>query len=96
MSNDGVNFVNFSGIPWMNKSSNSVAPYSASFAGGNQNSSGSFGTDGYIVPEDTNQAQTYDGTATFPFTFQTAFRFVRFTFISDSGAQQQGWDWWSI
>ena len=92
VSNDGVNFVNFSGIPWMNKSSNSVAPYSASFAGGNQNSSGSYGTDGYIVPEDTNQAQTYDGTATFPYTFQTAFRFVRFTFISDSAVQQQGWD----
>ena len=92
VSNDGVNFVNFSGIPWFNKSSNSVAPYSASFAGGNQNSSGSFGSDGYIVPEDIARAQTYDPTATFPFTFQTAFRFVRFTFISDSGVQQQGWD----
>lgn len=92
VSNDGINFVNFSGIPWMNKSSNSVAPYSAGFAGGNINASGSFGTDGYILPEDTAQAQAYDPTATFPFTFQTSFRFVRFTFISDTGFQKDGWD----
>jgi hypothetical protein len=92
VSNDGVNFVNISGIPWLNKSSNSTPPYSSSFAGSNQNSSGSYGTDGYILPENPGQALAYDITFTAPYTFQTSFRYVKFNFISDGLVQDAGWD----
>ncbi len=94
VSNDGINFVNISGIDWLNKSSNSTPPYSNSYAGSNQNSSSSYGTDGYIVPEDINQAEIYAGVfvGLFPYTFQTAFRYVKFNFSSDSSAQDVGWD----
>ncbi len=94
VSNDGINFVNISGIPWLNKSSVSTPPYSNSYAGSNQNSSSSYGTDGYIVPEDENQAEIYAGVfvGLFPYTFQTTFRYVKFNFSSDGSAQDVGWD----
>jgi len=92
VSNDGVNYVNISGIPWMNKSAVSTPPYSTSYGGSTQSSTSSFGTDGYIIPENTAQAQTYDPTATFPYVFQTAFRYVRFNFISDGSSQDDGWN----
>ena len=92
VSNDGINYVNISGIPWLNKSAVSTPPYSTSYGGSTQSSSSSFGTDGYILPENIGQAQTYDPTATFPYVFQTAFRYVRFNFTSDGSAQDEGWD----
>lgn len=92
VSNDGVNYVNISGIPWLNKSTVSTPPYSTSYGGSSQSSTSSYGTDGYILPENTTQAQTYDPTATFPYVFQTAFRYVRFNFISDGSAQDEGWN----
>jgi len=92
VSNDGVNFSNFSGIPWMNKSSTSTPPYSTSFAGGSQASSGSYGTDGYIFPDNEGQAQTYDPSAVFPYEFETSFRFIRFHFISDGSSNDEGWN----
>ena len=92
VSNDGVTYQNFSGIPWMNKSATSTAPWSTSYAGTTQTSSGSYGTDGYIIPADIAQAQSYDSTAQFPYTFQTSFRFLRFIFFSDGSQQEEGWD----
>ena len=92
VSNDGTNWINFSGIPWMNKSANGTPPYSTSYGGSTQSSSGSFGTDGYILPQNISQAQTYDPTAQFPYIFQTAFRYIRFNFLSDGSAQRAGWD----
>ena len=92
VSNDGTNWINISGIPWLNVSASGTPPYSQSYGGSSQSSTSSYGTNGYILPQNIAQAQVYDGTAQFPYTFQTAFRYVRFNFLSDGSAQRAGWD----
>ena len=92
VSNDGSTWTNFSGIPWMNTSNTSTPPYSTSYGGLSQSSNNSFGTNGYILPQNEGRAIIYDGTATFPYTFQTSFRYIRFNFISDGSSQADGWD----
>ena len=97
VSNDGINFVNVSGVPFLQTSSVSTPPYSDSFGGGTSyDDNGSFGTDGYILPSTTARAIELGAllgeTITFPYTFDTGYRYVRFNFISDNSQQQAGWN----
>lgn len=88
-SNDNITYTNLN-VPWFQRSDNDVPTYGFNFfASASWNSSGS--KPGYIIPKDTPRAILL-GSGSFPATVNTSYRYLKFFFISDSSATDDGWN----
>jgi hypothetical protein len=89
-STDGVTWTNIS-VPWMQTSSESVAPWVEEFGGGGTSFSDPAAINGWILPISVSRANSLGYVTGTPVNINS--RYVRFWFISDDGsAGPLGWN----
>jgi hypothetical protein len=86
-STDGVNWTNIS-VPWMQKSTDAIAPWTFSFPGGVYNDPAA--TNGWILPKDVATANALGYVTGTHLAVNS--RYVRMWFFSDGSTNPPGWN----